>query len=236
MNTQSKAADFDDFADDYSETINKVSKLSGEKFEYFVNLRVKMMKDRLVRYDALIEDGTILDFGCGTGGTETALIKAFPLATIHAIDQSAESIRIAQKRSLNNVSLCSYGGARLPFADASFDLIYMIGVMHHVPLNERQSVLLELHRVLKRGGNLFVFENNPWNPLMLRAMANNPMDAGVKAIRSLDICKLGHWSGFSIVEAWYYFFFPNFLRFLRRAEKKMGWLPVGAQYATWMQK
>ena len=236
MNTQSKTADFDDFADEYSNVINKASKLSGEKFEYFVNLRVWMMKNRLDKHEAFPKNGCILDFGCGSGGTEAALGEAFPSSAIHAVDQSAESIRIAGLKGLKSATFSAYSGTRLPFADSSFDLVYMNGVMHHVPENERQLVLRELHRVMKRGGNLFIFENNPRNPLMMRAMANNPMDAGVKAIPPRDIRKLGQWSGFAVVESWYYFFFPNILRFLRRAETKMGWLSLGAQYATWMQK
>jgi len=57
-------------------------------------------------------------------------------------------------------------GLRLPFADASLDFVYAIGVLHHLPSRDAQAeASREIARVLKPGGLLLVHESNPRNPL-----------------------------------------------------------------------
>lgn len=47
----------------------------------------------------------------------------------------------------------------------SFDLVIMLDVLHHFP--DTAYVLREIHRILKRGGTLIIFEPNPFNPLLV---------------------------------------------------------------------
>jgi len=47
-------------------------------------------------------------------------------------------------------------GEQLPFADASFDLVYVSHVLHHA--DDHVAVLLELRRVLRPGGALMLIE------------------------------------------------------------------------------
>jgi SAM-dependent methyltransferase len=57
-------------------------------------------------------------------------------------------------------------GVALPFADASFDFVYTIGVLHHMTgPGEQDRACAEIARVLKPGGTLVVQETNTLNPL-----------------------------------------------------------------------
>jgi SAM-dependent methyltransferase len=54
----------------------------------------------------------------------------------------------------------------LPFADASLDFVYVVGVLHHLPdIAAQETACLEILRVLRPGGRLVVHETNPRNPL-----------------------------------------------------------------------
>jgi len=43
---------------------------------------------------------------------------------------------------------------RLPFADASFDLIFCLEAYHYIPFDDRVMGIQEMHRVLRPGGRL----------------------------------------------------------------------------------
>lgn len=129
-----------------------------------------------------------------------------------------------------------YDGKTLPYSDKAFDVIYMNGVMHHIPVGERHDMFCELWRVTASGGVMFIFENNPWNPLMVRAMRKNPFDDGTEAIKLSNLSLLASNADFRAVKSWYYCFCPRFLKFLRPLEPKIGQFPIGAQYCLWVTK
>ncbi|MFA5070496.1 MAG: methyltransferase domain-containing protein [Patescibacteria group bacterium] len=52
-------------------------------------------------------------------------------------------------------------GEYLPFADQSFDFIYVIGLIHHLP-NQRRG-LKELKRLVRPGGQIFLSEPTKWS-------------------------------------------------------------------------
>ena len=56
-------------------------------------------------------------------------------------------------------------GTALPFTKEIFDLVLAICVFHHIPPSERPYVMREIHRILRPGGIVAVFEHNPLNPL-----------------------------------------------------------------------
>ena len=58
-----------------------------------------------------------------------------------------------------------YDGDRLPFGDATFDVVIAICALHHVPTPHRPEFLAELHRVTRQDGLVVIFEHNPLNPL-----------------------------------------------------------------------
>jgi ubiquinone/menaquinone biosynthesis C-methylase UbiE len=229
---------FDTYAKNYREVINRSIRRSGEEYEYFIDLRVRMMRERLDRYCPYPQlwPSTILDFGCGTGVTESFMGRYFPDASLFGIDISEESIQFARMSNAAGTTYTTGDGESLPYRDQKFDVIYMNGTMHHIQAGKRFDALCELKRVLAPGGFLFLYENNPRNPLMTRAMRVNPFDAGINPIMPKELRELSLCAGFNVVETWYYFFFPRFLKALRPWEAKLERLPFGAQYCLWLTR
>jgi len=50
---------------------------------------------------------------------------------------------------------------RLPFPDASFDTTSLLAVLNHIPPQDRETVLKEVHRVLRPAGRLLITMLDP---------------------------------------------------------------------------
>jgi ubiquinone/menaquinone biosynthesis C-methylase UbiE len=147
------AAGVDGFWDMYSRVYDSVYQLMPYR---------KLLWDT---YQALdLQPGMrVLDAGCGTGNFEHFLHQKNPPGVcIDAIDFSAAMLAVAAKKNadLGNVEF-SRGdlGARLPYADASFDRILSINVLYALP--DPDSTMRELLRVLKPGGIIVVTSPAP---------------------------------------------------------------------------
>ena len=92
---------------------------------------------------------TILDAGCGTGGTIEMLGRRFPSARIIGIDISPLAISHARKKDGGSIALGSINS--LPVADSSIDAIAALDVIYHVGVDEKMA-FGELIRVLKPEG------------------------------------------------------------------------------------
>lgn len=199
---------------------------SGEPPEFFAAAKVRYMAAALPRAPS-----TLLDFGCGVGATLGLLCDTFPGAAVHGVDASAASLEIAA---------CEHPGARLaacddgriPLPDASVDAALAACVFHHIALPERLHWMRELRRVLVAGGRLFVFEHNPWNPLTRAAVRKCAFDADAVLLSRLQARALMRDAGFARMQGDYTTFFPSPLAALRRIERGLGWLPMGAQYVV----
>src|SRR5476649_3090517 len=108
----------------------------------------------------------VLDLGCGAGHASFAV--APHAQSVTAFDLSAQMLDVvaqaARERGLHNLETRQGNAARLPFADASFDLVVTRFSAHHwldVP-----AALREVKRVLKKGGVLVVIDiTAPESPL-----------------------------------------------------------------------
>ena len=93
----------------------------------------------------------LLEIGCGMGTDLLQFARGGARCT--GIDLTPRSIEITRHRfALYDVpgDFMIADGERLPFADASFDVVYSNGVLHHTPDTAR--AVREAHRVLKAGG------------------------------------------------------------------------------------
>jgi len=86
----------------------------------------------------------ILDVGCGTGGTTAFLARDHRLV---GCDMARDAVKLAQDRGLR---LVRASAERLPFSEASFDVVMALDVLEHH--DDDQSVASESRRVLRPGG------------------------------------------------------------------------------------
>jgi ubiquinone/menaquinone biosynthesis C-methylase UbiE len=222
-------SEFDQYVGSYKDIINQRAAITGERFEDFIELRVRLFDaDRIAVGSPAPR--AILDFGCGIGATAEILRRRFPGARLQGVDSSLESIRAAESLQVPEATFCLSEGASLPFADRAFDLIYSNGTFHHIDHALHPAILRELARVLSPGGLLYVFENNPFNPVMMHGMRTNPFDAGTKTLRPRYLQRLVRDSGLTAERPRFYYFFPKALRALRWTEPYLRRVPVGAQY------
>lgn len=92
-------------------------------------------------------DARILDVGCGTGSNLSAFAE---LGRATGIDASPDALAYCRKRGVETVSLAEI--ERLPFADATFDVVTAMDVLEHT--DDDLEALEELRRVCKPGGLL----------------------------------------------------------------------------------
>lgn len=102
----------------------------------------------------------VLDVGSGVGGTSRCLAREFG-CRVTGIDLTEDYCRAASaltaKVGLSDLVDYRQGDAtRLPFDDASFDVVWT----EHVAMNIPDKALLyrEMHRVLKPGGTLAIYD------------------------------------------------------------------------------
>ena len=99
--------------------------------------------------------GDALEIGAGTGYFSLNLLRLGLIEHATATDISpgmlAELDASAERLGLE-VRTVELDAERLPFADASFDLVFGHAVLHHIP--ELELAFRELHRVLRPGGVL----------------------------------------------------------------------------------
>jgi SAM-dependent methyltransferase len=103
------------------------------------------------------EQDTILDVGCGGGGTVRKLAQIATEGKIYGIDYSEESVGIATRTNkrlieAGRVEIRHGSVSSLPFPDDTFDLVTAIETHYFWPdlVNDMREVL----RVLKAGGTL----------------------------------------------------------------------------------
>ncbi|MFJ2775291.1 methyltransferase domain-containing protein [Kitasatospora sp. NPDC087315] len=107
--------------------------------------------------------GRVLEAGCGVGAQTVHLLASSPGVRLTAADLSAESLARAREAVAAHAP-----GARvdwhhgdlhdLPFADGSFDHVFVCFVLEH--LARPQAALAALRRVLRPGGTITAVEGD----------------------------------------------------------------------------
>lgn len=134
---------------------------------------------------------SILEIGVGAGSDFANWCAHADHAT--GIDLTERAIALTTERlQLNGVDPSRYtlrttDAENLPFADASFDLVYSWGVLHHSPRTER--AFQEVFRVLRPGGTIRVMIYHApswvgWQLYLLHGLARGKPFKSVREICS----------------------------------------------------
>lgn len=114
----------------------------------FVDHALRLVQDR--------ETGHALDIGTGPGQIVLKLARRLPGWHFIGVDRSKGMIRQARKSLLASSRAFFFvaDGTRLPFSDASFDLLLCNSVLHH--LSEPHRLLSEIGRLVKPEGAVLI--------------------------------------------------------------------------------
>lgn len=138
-------------------------------FSYYgKNQIARRIIEKIAQYAVLPENGKDLDVGCGSGALTIACTKNNPNAQMVGLDrwwkeytsfnQSLCESNAKIEGVSNRTKFMKGDACALPFADNTFDLITSNYCYHNIPTKDRQKVLLESLRVLRKGG-IFVIHD-----------------------------------------------------------------------------
>ena len=124
--------------------------------------------DGVAEYVKLPEGGRCLDLGCGSGALANAVAKRNPQGTVTGIDRwGAEYASFSKKLCEDNAfaegvaertDFAQGNALKLDFPDGTFDAVTSNYVYHNIPSRDRQVILLETLRVLKKGGTFAIHD------------------------------------------------------------------------------
>lgn len=216
-----------DKSTEYDEMLNKGISLSGEDKYFFIRGRFLDLVENLPS-GKKIEN--LLDFGCGVGDATLLMKQYFPEAVITGCDTAAKAIKYASHKNSAEGTIRYVEIKNFQFIN-EFDLCFINGVFHHIPLEHRASAIKIIYDSLKPGGLLALFENNPLNPGTRMVMSRIPFDKDAITLTSQETRRMLVSAGFKIkIKPRFLFYFPKALRFLRPLERFFIHFPLGAQY------
>ncbi len=123
--------------------------------------------DGVASYITLPEGGKGLDVGCGSGALAIACAKRNPKAKMVGIDRwgkeyASYSRTLCEENSkaedVSNTYFAQGNALKLDFLDETFDAVTSNYVYHNIPSRDRQAILLETLRVLKKGGTFAIHD------------------------------------------------------------------------------
>jgi SAM-dependent methyltransferase len=102
-----------------------------------------------------LRDGIdVLDAGCGPGSITRSIAAVYPGSRIVGVDFAESQIvrarELTAETRLTNVEFRVASAYALPFADASFDVVFSHALLEH--LREPEKAIAEFCRVLRPGG------------------------------------------------------------------------------------
>ena len=126
-------------------------------FHSFDDAEIEKLGDEyfdIVKENQLNKNSLVLDVGCGSG--RWSKYVASKAKFVEAVDPS-NAVYVASKltSNLSNVRVTQAGVSNIPFANDSFDFVFSLGVLHHIP--NTQQAMQSCVEKLKSGGYFLVY-------------------------------------------------------------------------------
>ncbi len=156
----------------------------------------KEIIDGLAGYVKVPENGIVLDVGCGSGALTIAVAKLNPTAKIIGIDRWGKEYASysknlcevnAKAENVRNVDFREGNAIKLDFPDESFDAVTSNYVYHNITGINRQELLLESLRILKKGGSFAIhdiFSKRKYGDM--QSFINKLKDMSYENVRLID--------------------------------------------------
>jgi len=225
---------FDQYRESYGDVVQGSIDFSGLEHSFFMRAKANVLFDILASRDASQDTSGLeyLDVGCGIGAFLPYVQDRFHAT--HGCDISGDSIEKAKELN-GTANFRLYDGKRLPYEDASFDVLTTVCVVHHVPAAQWPAYFAEMRRVLKPGGIACVIEHNPLNPLTRLAVARCEFDHDAELLTHWKTEKLFKGAGFKKQNTLHFLFLPTEHKFAQAFERRITKLPLGAQYVGYAE-
>ena len=121
----------------------------------FEKFQAEMVIKSLKRKNVRLKGAKVLDIGSGRGGYSYALNKNG--AHVASLDIDSERFALNSRRFVNADAI------NLPFKPSSFDIVFCSSIIEH--LEEPEKLILEIKRVLKKGGICYLSFPPFWSPV-----------------------------------------------------------------------
>jgi ubiquinone/menaquinone biosynthesis C-methylase UbiE len=138
---------------------------SCQGHEEFISSKGKILPLRLslpLELAQLSEGMQVIDIGCGRG--EIIIHSAMKGSLAWGIDYAYHALELAKEvvndftdsQIQRNIGLQQADARKLPFSDASADVVFMLDVVEHLLPEELRAALGEVWRILKPGGQVVI--------------------------------------------------------------------------------
>ena len=147
----------------------------------------RQMINGIADYVKLPAGGQCLGVGCGSGALAIAVAKRNPKASVTGVDRWGKEYASfsktlcennARAENVKNTAFRQGDARRLPFEDETFDAVTSNYVYHNIPSDDRQAILLETLRTLKKGGTFAIHD-------IFSRSKYGDMDAFVRQLRNM---------------------------------------------------
>lgn len=153
--------------------------------------------DGVAQYVDIPAGGWGLDVGCGSGALAIAVAKRNPQGQVTGIDRwgaeySSFSKELCEQNALlegvaDRTTFAKGNAVRLDFPSESLDAVFSNYVYHNIPSRDRQALLLESLRVLKKGGTFAIHDLfSPLNYGDMQAFTQRLKNMGYERVELID--------------------------------------------------
>ncbi len=135
--------------DSFGEEWNRFSSFTDEEIRTAGQQYFDVVDETMLNKNSLV-----LDIGCGTGRWSKFISQRAKF--VEAIDPGdAVKAAVPFTKSCGNVRITQAGFGGIPFEKASFDFVFSLGVVHHLP--DTQAAITEAASMVKPNGWLLLY-------------------------------------------------------------------------------